>query len=51
MIDFAQLHAGVVNPGGRASVNPYYLRLHSPGGYRKALGRYARRWRHALERS
>ena len=25
MIDFAQLHAGVVNPGGRASVNPYYL--------------------------
>jgi stage V sporulation protein R len=25
MIDFAQLHAGVVNPGGRGSVNPYYL--------------------------
>jgi stage V sporulation protein R len=25
MIDFAQLHAGVVNPGGRYAVNPYYL--------------------------
>ena len=25
MIEFAQLHAGVVNPGGRTSVNPYYL--------------------------
>jgi stage V sporulation protein R len=25
MIDFAQLHAGVVNPGARYSVNPYYL--------------------------
>jgi stage V sporulation protein R len=25
MIEFARLHAGVVNPGGRFSVNPYYL--------------------------
>jgi stage V sporulation protein R len=25
MIEFARLHAGVVNPGGRLSVNPYYL--------------------------
>ncbi len=25
MIEFAQMHAGVVNPGGRFSVNPYYL--------------------------
>ena len=25
MINFAQLHAGVVNPGGRYAVNPYYL--------------------------
>ena len=25
MIDFAQLHAGVVNPGGRLRLNPYYL--------------------------
>jgi stage V sporulation protein R len=25
MIEFAALHAGVVNPGGRFSVNPYYL--------------------------
>lgn len=25
MIEFAKLHAGVVNPGGRFSVNPYYL--------------------------
>ena len=25
MIDFARLHAGVVNPGARFSVNPYYL--------------------------
>jgi stage V sporulation protein R len=25
MLEFAQLHAGVVNPGGRMSVNPYYL--------------------------
>jgi stage V sporulation protein R len=25
MLDFARLHAGVVNPGGRMSVNPYYL--------------------------
>ena len=25
MIEFAKLHAGVVNPGGRYSVNPYYL--------------------------
>lgn len=25
MIEFAQLHAGVVNPGGRHSLNPYYL--------------------------
>jgi stage V sporulation protein R len=25
MIEFARLHAGVVNPGGRYSVNPYYL--------------------------
>ena len=25
MIDFAVLHAGVVNPGGRFSLNPYYL--------------------------
>ena len=25
MIEFARLHAGVVNPGGRYSINPYYL--------------------------
>jgi stage V sporulation protein R len=25
MIEFARLHAGVVNPGGRMSLNPYYL--------------------------
>jgi stage V sporulation protein R len=25
MIEFACLHAGVVNPGGRLSLNPYYL--------------------------
>jgi stage V sporulation protein R len=25
MIEFARLHAGVVHPGGRTSVNPYYL--------------------------
>jgi stage V sporulation protein R len=25
MIEFARLHAGVVNPGARFSVNPYYL--------------------------
>lgn len=25
MIEFARLHASVVNPGSRASVNPYYL--------------------------
>jgi stage V sporulation protein R len=25
MIEFARLHASVVNPGGRFSVNPYYL--------------------------
>jgi stage V sporulation protein R len=25
MIEFARLHAGVVNPGGRLAVNPYYL--------------------------
>lgn len=25
MIEFAKLHAGVVNPGARFSVNPYYL--------------------------
>ncbi len=25
MIEFARLHAGVVNPGGRFSLNPYYL--------------------------
>ncbi|GIX47423.1 MAG: stage V sporulation protein R [Candidatus Tectimicrobiota bacterium] len=25
MIEFARLHAGVVNPGSRLSVNPYYL--------------------------
>jgi stage V sporulation protein R len=25
MIEFARLHAGVVNPGGRLSLNPYYL--------------------------
>jgi len=25
MIEFARLHAGVVNPGGRFSINPYYL--------------------------
>ena len=25
MIEFACLHAGVVNPGGRFSINPYYL--------------------------
>jgi stage V sporulation protein R len=25
MIEFARLHAGVVNPGSRMSVNPYYL--------------------------
>lgn len=25
MIAFAQLHSGVVNPGGRFSLNPYYL--------------------------
>jgi stage V sporulation protein R len=25
MIEFARLHAGVVNPGGRFAVNPYYL--------------------------
>ena len=25
MIEFARIHAGVVNPGGRFSVNPYYL--------------------------
>jgi stage V sporulation protein R len=25
MLEFARLHAGVVNPGGRLSVNPYYL--------------------------
>jgi stage V sporulation protein R len=25
MIEFARLHAGVVNPGGRLSINPYYL--------------------------
>ncbi len=25
MLEFARLHAGVVNPGGRFSVNPYYL--------------------------
>jgi stage V sporulation protein R len=25
MIEFARLHAGVVNPGGRFGVNPYYL--------------------------
>jgi stage V sporulation protein R len=25
MIEFARLHAGVVNPGGRYQVNPYYL--------------------------
>lgn len=25
MLEFAKLHAGVVNPGGRLSVNPYYL--------------------------
>ncbi|MCZ6875968.1 MAG: SpoVR family protein, partial [bacterium] len=25
MIEFAKLHAGVVNPGGRYSINPYYL--------------------------
>ncbi|MEE8291193.1 MAG: SpoVR family protein [Candidatus Tectomicrobia bacterium] len=25
MIEFASLHASVVNPGGRGSINPYYL--------------------------
>ncbi|MEE8301281.1 MAG: SpoVR family protein [Candidatus Tectomicrobia bacterium] len=25
MIEFAKLHAGVVNPGGRFSINPYFL--------------------------
>ncbi len=25
MLEFARLHSGVVNPGGRFSVNPYYL--------------------------
>ena len=25
MLEFARLHAGVVNPGGRFSLNPYYL--------------------------
>lgn len=25
MIEFARLHAGVVNPGGRFNLNPYYL--------------------------
>ena len=25
MIEFARLHAGVVNPGGRYAINPYYL--------------------------
>src|SRR5207237_8159681 len=25
MIEFARLHAGVVNPGGRYSINAYYL--------------------------
>lgn len=25
MIEFAHLHAGVVNPGGRTGINPYYL--------------------------
>ncbi|TSD07696.1 MAG: stage V sporulation protein R [Parcubacteria group bacterium Greene0714_4] len=25
MIEFARLHAGVVNPGGRFQINPYYL--------------------------
>jgi stage V sporulation protein R len=25
MIEFARLHAGVVNPGGRFGINPYYL--------------------------
>ena len=25
MIEFARLYAGVVNPGGRYSINPYYL--------------------------
>jgi stage V sporulation protein R len=25
MIEFARLHASVVNPGGRLSINPYYL--------------------------
>jgi len=25
MIEFARLHAGVVNPGSRYAINPYYL--------------------------
>lgn len=25
MLEFARLHAGVVNPGGRYAINPYYL--------------------------
>ncbi len=37
MIEFAALHAGVVNPGGRFSVNPYYL------GY-KILVDIEKRW-------
>jgi stage V sporulation protein R len=37
MIEFARLHAGVVNPGARFSVNPYYL------GY-TILADIAKRW-------
>lgn len=36
-IDFAQLHSGVVHPGGRFQINPYYL------GY-KILVDIERRW-------
>jgi hypothetical protein len=49
-IEFARLHAGVVNPGGRFSVNPYYLGYTQDGGYREALGCAAHRWSFACHR-